>query len=217
MKKVFRTLTVVMLVLSVFALSSAQVAQADSAALVGVNTTTAVYSAPSLTSDVVGTIFAGQTWFVNGKDSTGNWVQVQLGPNALGWVPGRTLGLTGVTLPTLSGFTGGSVNATAQATARATASATAQATARATASSTATVTVPYLVGVNTTTPVYTSPSSGAGSYQVGQLLAGQTWFVLGIDSTGKWVKVEIIRGTLSGWVAASALGLNGARLPTVSS
>ncbi len=76
------------------------------------------------------------------------------------------------------------------------------------------VTVPYPVYVNTTTNVYDAPSTNADL--VGQLLAGQTWFVLGTDSTGKWTQVSITPAGVNGWVASSALSLSGIVLPQIA-
>ncbi len=168
--------------------------------MVGVNTTTTVYDAPNANSDQVGQLIAGQTWFVLGTDSTGKWVEVFITPSISGWVPASTLGLGGMTLPIIAGFTGGPTVASPAA-----ASAPTQHFTIALGSS-------ALVGVNVTTNVYDAPSNTADLE--GQLAAGQTWFVLGQDTSGKWVEVQITPA-IFGWVASSALGLQSLTLPVI--
>jgi hypothetical protein len=169
--------------------------------MVGVTSTSAVYDAPSANSDNVGQVLAGQTWFVLGTDSTGKWVQIFVTPTTATWVPASALALNGMTLPVIGGVTGGPTVANAPSVA----SAPAQHFTVALGSS-------ALVGVNTTSTVYDTPRT-TGNVE-GQLAAGQTWFVLGQDSTGKWTEVEITP-SIFGWVSSSALNLQNLTLPTI--
>ncbi|MHB8628324.1 MAG: SH3 domain-containing protein [Aggregatilineales bacterium] len=169
--------------------------------MVGVNTTTTVYDAPNANSDQVGQLVAGQTWFVLGTDSTGKWVEVFITPSISGWVPASTLGLGGMTLPTIAGFSGGPTVASNPAPSSAP-----------TQHFTIALGSTALVGVNTTTNVYDAPSNTADLE--GQLVAGQTWFVLGQDTSGKWAEVQITP-SIFGWVASSALDLQSLTLPVI--
>jgi len=67
--------------------------------LAGINTTTNLYDATSASSDVIGQLQQGQTWFVLGTDSTGKWVLVQITPGMNGWAPISAFTLYGQTLP----------------------------------------------------------------------------------------------------------------------
>lgn len=169
--------------------------------MVGVNTTTTVYDAPNANSDQVGQLIAGQTWFVLGGDSTGKWAEIFITPSISGWVPVSALGLSGVTLPAIPGFIGGPTVASPTSSS----SAPTQHFTIALGSS-------ALVGVNVTTTVYDAPRTNADVE--GSLVAGQTWFVLGQDSTGKWTEVQITP-TIFGWVATSALNLTQLTLPAI--
>src|SRR5579859_3010658 len=57
-----------------------------------------------------------------------------------------------------------------------------------------------------TITLYNAPSISA--QPVGLLLAGQHWFVIGTDSTGKWVLVQITLST-SGWTIRNAFSIPG--------
>jgi len=188
-----------------FGIASPAMAQASAPVtvpvMVGVNTTTTVYDAPSANSDNVGQIVAGQTWYVLGTDNTGKWVQIFITSSVSGWVPASALALNGMTLPAIAGATGGPTTATNPVAA----SAPPQHFTIALGSS-------ALVGVNTTTTVYDAPNTDADN--MGQLAAGQTWFVTGQDSTGKWTSVEITPNVF-GWVATSALDLQNLTLPVL--
>jgi uncharacterized protein YgiM (DUF1202 family) len=75
-----------------------------------------------------------------------------------------------------------------------------------------TATLPLQVSVRTTSNVYDSPS--ADGYIVGQVVAGQVWFVVGADTTGKWTELQIVPG-INGWVPSSVLFLSGITLPVI--
>lgn len=169
--------------------------------MVGVSLTSAVYDAPNANSDNVGQVVAGQTWFLLGADSTGQWVSVYISPSASVWAPASAFALNGMTLPVISGAVGGPTVASA-----------APASSAPTQHFTIALGSTALVGVNATTTVYDKPST-AGDV-AGQLVAGQTWFVLGQDSTGKWTYVQITP-TVFGWVSSSALALQSLTLPVI--
>jgi len=200
----------------------------------GVNMTTNVYSAPSADSNVVGVLQAGQMWFVAGTDTTGNWTEVTLtSSGASGWVPTFALQFFGNTLPVISNVTGGPVsglagfngnnnNSSSNANNQNNSNgnngnnnASGQ-SANSAGNANRMVTLPFMVMVNTTTPVYNMPSATNGNV-VGQLLAGQTWYVVGTDTTGKWTEIQITpNGTAFAWAPSTALALNGAGLPTIA-
>ena len=176
-------------------------AKADTATLplqVSVRTTTNVYDLPSADGDIVGQVVAGQVWFVLGTDTTGKWTELQIvsGVNS-GWVPSSALYLSGITLPVVDGVTGGPL----------TPSPVTPAPAEPVAE-----TVPFLATVRTTTPLYDAPNKS--SDVVGSLVAGQTWFIYGTDSTGTWIQVQIVPG-LTGWAPASAFAVKASSLPKI--
>jgi len=70
-----------------------------------------------------------------------------------------------------------------------------------------------LAPVVKTTPLYSFPSLSAN--QVGTLLQGQTWFLIGKDVSGKWVEVQITSNTL-GWAPINTFNLGKATLPVVA-
>lgn len=166
--------------------------------MVGVNTTATAYYAPDANSIPVGQVLAGQTWYVLGTDSTAKWVEIYITPSACAWVPASAFALNGMTLPAIEGMTGGPMVANP-----APVSVPAQHFTVALGSS-------AMVGVNTTTSVFYAPDKDV----VGQLVAGQTWFVLGLDSTGKWAYVQITPD-LFGWVSSAALNLQNLTLATI--
>jgi hypothetical protein len=63
-----------------------------------------------------------------------------------------------------------------------------------------------------TITLYNAPSFSA--QPVGLLLAGQHWFVVGVDTTGNWVLVQITFST-SGWTIRRAFSIPGS-LPTLA-
>src|SRR5579864_1830043 len=65
---------------------------------------------------------------------------------------------------------------------------------------------PVLATVVETISLYNAPSLNA--HVVGLLLAGQHWFIQGIDTTGRWVLVQITFST-SGWTVRGALSIPG--------
>jgi len=65
---------------------------------------------------------------------------------------------------------------------------------------------PVLATVVETVPLYNAPSISA--QVVGVLLAGQHWFIAGIDTTGSWVLVQITFSA-SGWAIRRALSIPG--------
>jgi len=205
--KLFRMINTTVAALALVAVIGANggpVALADSTPvtvpyLAGVNTTTNLYDAPNLGADYVGQVVAGQTWFVLGTDSTGAWTEIEVTPTIFGWGVTSAFALNGLTLPVIAGFTGGSTVAT-------------PVPAAITSSGPVVIAVgsSALVGVNTTSNVYNLPNGDV----VGQVLAGQTWFVVGRDSTGKWTEIQIDPATF-GWVQTSALGIGSIQLPVV--
>ena len=174
---------------------------AGSSVLVGVNVSSNLYDNPN-SGNVIGQVIAGQTWFAVGRDSTGTWTQIQIDPNNFGWAPASVFGTGNIQLPIVAGIT--ALSASVPST-TATSVPTASAPVVIAAGSS------VLVGVNTTTGVYDSPNGNI----VGQLYAGQTWFVVGRDTTGKWTQVQIGPSSL-GWVLTSALGIGNIQLPTVT-
>jgi|SRR5579859_7933852 len=70
--------------------------------------TVALYSAPSLNAQVTGTLLAGQTWFIKGLDSTGNWALVQITVYTSGWTVRRALNIP-QSVPTIANVNGGTV------------------------------------------------------------------------------------------------------------
>jgi hypothetical protein len=113
-------------------------------------------------------------------------------------VPASALELSGITLPVIAGVTGGPTVANPVPV-----SAPPQRFTVALGSS-------ALVSVKATSPVFYAPNKDSE----GQVVAGQTWFVLGLDSTGKWAYIEITP-TVFGWVSSSALNLENLTLPTI--
>jgi len=168
--------------------------------LVSINTTTNLYDAPSLNADYVGQVLAGQTWFVLGEDTTGKWTEIQVTPGIIGWGATSAFALNGITLPVITGVTGGATAAT-------------PAPAAVTASGPYVVAAgsSVLVWITATTNVFDHPNMNV----VGQVTAGQTWFAVGVDSTGKWVQLQIDPNNYD-WVAASAVGLGGIKLPVIA-
>lgn len=69
---------------------------------------------------------------------------------------------------------------------------------------------PVLATVLVTIPLYSEPR--ANSNQVGTLLSGQTWYVLGTDTTGRWVKIQV-GAIATGWAVRAAFNLAGVQLP----
>jgi len=170
--------------------------------MVWVNTTTNLYDAPNLNADYVGQVLAGQTWFVLGEDTTGKWTEIQITPGIVGWGATSAFALNGITLPVIAGVAGGSPVATPSA-------------APTTAANAPYVVVAgssVLVQITATTNVYDHPNANV----VGQVTAGQTWFAVGKDSTGKWVQIQI-DPTNFDWIVASAVGLGNIQLPVVAS
>jgi hypothetical protein len=170
--------------------------------MVGVNTTTNLYDAPNLNADYIGQVLAGQTWFVLGEDTTGKWTEIQITPTIVGWGATSAFALNGITLPIIAGVTGGTtVTVPADLP-------------------TVSANPPYvvaagssvLVQITATTNVFDHPNANV----VGQVTAGQTWFAVGKDSTGKWVQLQI-DPTNFDWVVASAVGLGNIQLPVVAS
>jgi uncharacterized protein YgiM (DUF1202 family) len=200
MKRV-RLLGVFAMLLAVIVTASvAGTARADTATLplqVSVGTTTNVYDAPTADGNVVGQLVAGQVWFVLGTDTTGKWTEIQIVSGiSSGWVPSSTLNLSGITLPVLDGVTGGPLTPTP-------APAPTEPVA---------LTVPFMATVKSSTPLYDAPSTS--SDVVGSLAAGQTWFILGTDSTGTWIQVQIVPN-LSGWAPASTIAVKASSLPKI--
>src|SRR5215469_16231179 len=70
--------------------------------------TISLYNAPSLNAHVVGLLLAGQHWFIEGVDSTGGWVLVQITISTSGWTVRGALSIPG-TVTTISGVSGSSV------------------------------------------------------------------------------------------------------------
>jgi nucleoid-associated protein YgaU len=70
--------------------------------------TISLYNAPSLNAHVVGLLLAGQHWFIEGIDSTGGWVLVQITLSTSGWTIRRALSIPG-TVPVITGVRGGGV------------------------------------------------------------------------------------------------------------
>ena len=176
---------------------------------VGVSTTSAVYYAPNANAATSDQIFAGQTWFVLGTDSTGMWVEVFITPSSEAWVPATALALNGMTLPVIAGVTGGPAVANP---APASSANSAPASAAPTQHFTIALGSSALVGVNSTTTAYDRPSTSGDN--AGQLVAGQTWFVLGQDSTGKFTYVQITPNDFV-WVPSSSLNLASLTLPVI--
>jgi hypothetical protein len=164
--------------------------------LAAVAVTTGAHNAPSHNSNNVGTLVAGQTWFLLGTDATGNWVCFHIPPLSSGWVPISTFALNGVKLPIASSAVGGPVIAPAAPAPAPSIPVTVKSGSSA------------LVTVIKTTSVYAGPNNNV----VGKIYAGQTFFVLGIDSTGGWVKVQIMQ-YMAVWAPSSALDLSMVILP----
>jgi hypothetical protein len=203
--KLFRTLTLVtaLALAAILTLGTAAPIKADTTVtvpyLVTVTIDTSAYDTPSLSGNNLGPIYAGETWFALGSDTTGKWVQIYLDSNNNVWIPATTVALGGIKLPVISGVTGGSLTAAANPTAAPIVVAAGSS---------------VLVSVTRTVDLLDAPVSSANV--LGQLVAGQTFYVLGKDASGKWVQVEIISGSLSGWAPASAFALNGITLPVLS-
>jgi|GEM_PF-1030575 len=205
--------------LAVALIGSAHPASADTAAVpvqLTVNNTANVYDAPSTNADYVGQVLAGQNWFAYGVDTTGKWIEIEITPGTNDWTAASAFNFGGLTLPVVAGVTGDPVNGTtavataAPAVVAPVATAAAPVAAAPVAASSTVATVPFLAGINTTTNLYDATS--ASSDVIGQLQQGQTWFVLGTDSTGKWVLVQITPG-MNGWAPISAFTLYGQTLP----
>jgi hypothetical protein len=177
---------------------------------VSVATTTNVYDTPATTGDVEGQLVAGQTWYVLGIDITGKWVQVFIPSNSglPSWVPANTLNLSGVTLPFSTLTDTSSLSPTAVAAAPV-------ATTPSAPTTPIVMTVPFLTTVVTTTNVYDAPAT-TGDIE-GQLTAGQTWYVLGKDSTGKWIEIYLPNANgLPAWVPINTLAVSGLNIPAAS-
>ena len=71
---------------------------------------------------------------------------------------------------------------------------------------------PVLATVVETISLYNAPSISA--QVVGLLLAGQHWFIAGIDTSGSWVLVQVTVST-SGWTIRRALSIPGT-VPVIS-
>ena len=80
--------------------------------------TISLYNAPSLNAHVVGLLLAGQHWFIEGIDTTGRWVLVQITLSTSGWTVRGALSIPG-TVPTITGVAGSSVFAFGFGTGRA--------------------------------------------------------------------------------------------------
>jgi uncharacterized protein YgiM (DUF1202 family) len=75
--------------------------------------------------------------------------------------------------------------------------------------------VPVLATVTSTTSLYWGPDVGDEIQTDDELHAGDSWYINGQDSTGKWVQVYIT-DSFSAWVPMSAFAsLNGVPLPVV--
>jgi hypothetical protein len=72
---------------------------------------------------------------------------------------------------------------------------------------------PIMVMVTQDTPLYYEPGKQNGDEN--KLVAGQTWYLLGQDATGNWIKVAITP-TVSSWVPRTSLALGKMQLPVVS-
>lgn len=74
---------------------------------------------------------------------------------------------------------------------------------------------PVLATVGTTSSIYWGPDKGDEIQTDDELHAGDTWYIIGQDSTGKWVEVYIT-DSFSAWVPMSAfIGLSNVPLPIV--
>ncbi|MHB8627112.1 MAG: LysM peptidoglycan-binding domain-containing protein [Aggregatilineales bacterium] len=89
-----------------FAPANAQ--SSNSPVLATVIQTISLYNAPTLNAQVVGLLTAGQHWFIEGTDTTGNWALVQITLLTSGWTIRRALSIPG-TVPIVTGVTGGGV------------------------------------------------------------------------------------------------------------
>lgn len=210
MSKTIRyTVLIVAIALMVVGVGITHPAFADGPFLVTVTSTTPVYDAPSPMSDVMGQFTAGQNWYIIGADTTHKWVEVQITPSVTGWAPASAFAVDGSTLPVIAGETGTNMSAAPNSIAPAPI-----APAPVIATGPVNVTVPYLTSMNATVNVYDAPST-TNSNLIGQLTAGQTWFVLGRDTTSKWVQVQITT-SVSGWAPASGFALAGVSLPVIA-
>src|SRR5579859_3896981 len=70
--------------------------------------TISLYNAPSLNAQVVGLLLAGQHWFIQGIDTTGRWVLVQITLSTSGWTIRGALSIPG-TVPVITGVRGAGI------------------------------------------------------------------------------------------------------------
>lgn len=72
---------------------------------------------------------------------------------------------------------------------------------------------PLLVGISKTSNVYDAPNLSADL--IGQLTAGQNWYIFGTDTTGNWIEVKIT-DSIIGWAPKSTFGVAGLTLPVIA-
>ncbi len=137
---------------------------------------TPIYAGPSLKSGTVGTLKAGQTWFVSVKDPTGMFWEVFLGGPSLGWIKASDIEVSGQS-PAASG-TGG--------------------TGTTNRPGVATVAPKTIIGVVLASHLAIHITGNSKSARVGTANLGERYTVLGRIAGSSWVKVTGPGGT--GWV-----------------
>jgi hypothetical protein len=147
---------------------------------------TPVYVGPDVKSQTIGTLKAGQSWFVSVRDSSGKFWQVFLGGPSLGWIKAAD-----ISVPNQS-VTGASNTATSTPTAGGSTAAGAN-------NQPGIQTVPKgtVVGVIITSHLKLHATGSISSPSVGTANAGERYILIGRLAGQTWVKVTGPAGT--GW------------------